>query len=207
MTMALARRVPELDARVREGEWPGGRVTQLAGKTLAIIGTGAVGMQFAKLAHAIGMNVMLCPLHEDDTNGYRREDAPWARSVKFEEALRTADVISAHARLSARTDRLFGAAEFGLMKPTALFVNTARGRLVDEAALAEALRNETIAGAALDVFEHEPLQRSNPLLSRPNIILSPHIAGASSEALNSGLNHLVDNVLAFIEGRPVRRVT
>ena len=206
LAMALARRIPELDARVREGEWPGGRVIQLAGKTAGVIGTGAVGMQFAKLAHAIGMEVLLCPLNEDDLHEYHKTEAPWARVEKFEETLKTADVISAHARVSSRTDRLFGAVQFGLMKPTALFVNTARGRLVDETALAEALRNETIAGAALDVFDTEPLSRNSPLLSRPNAILSPHIAASSTEALNAGLSHLVDNVLAFIEGRPIRRV-
>lgn len=206
LAMALARRIPELDARVREGEWPGGRVTQLSGKVAGVVGTGAVGMQFAKLAHVIGMEVQLCPLNEDDLHEYHQTEAPWARVTDFEETLKTSDLISAHARVSSRTDRLFGSEQFGLMKPTALFVNTARGRLVDENALAEALRNETIAGAALDVFEVEPVSRSNPLLSRPNAILSPHIAASSTETLNAGLSHLVDNVLAFIEGRPVRRV-
>lgn len=206
LALALARRIPELDSRVREGEWPGGRVTQLAGKTAGVIGTGAVGMRFARLAHGIGMEVMLCPLHGEDIHGDHQTDAPWATVSNLDDVLRASDVVSAHARVSTKTRRLFGAAQFGLMKPTAFFVNTARGRLVDETALAEALRNETIAGAALDVFEQEPLDRHSPLLSLPNAILSPHTAAASTEALNAGLSHMVDNVLAFIEGRPVSRV-
>jgi phosphoglycerate dehydrogenase-like enzyme len=95
---------------------------------------------------------------------------------------------------------MFGRPQFALMKPTALFVNTARGRLVDEYALAEALRNESIAGAALDVFEHEPIKSDNPLLQMPNVILSPHTAGTTAEALDRGLNMTVDNVLAFFDG-------
>jgi D-3-phosphoglycerate dehydrogenase len=207
LALALARRVPELDARIREGDWPGGRITQLAGKTMGVVGTGAVGMRLAELAHGIGMEVLLCPMHGDEDTKAESERAPWARVVGLEELLRASDVVSAHARLSPQTEHLFSTDEFALMKPTALFVNTARGRLVDEVALAEALRNDTIDGAALDVFEHEPLPQQSPLRHLPNVILSPHTAAAANEALNAGLNMAVDNVIAFLEARPMRRVT
>ena len=102
---------------------------------------------------------------------------------------------------------MFGAAEFARMKPTALFVNTARGQLVNSRALAEALANETIAGAALDVFNAEPLDRNSPLTRLPNVILTPHIAANTSEALNVSLNMVIDNVIDFLQGRVPHRVS
>jgi len=197
LLFSLARKIPQLDLRVREGEWPGGQLTQLAGKTLGIVGTGVVGVRLARIAEGIGMRILVSSLSETFTNA---ENSNWAE-VSFSELLENSDAISIHARLTPQTRSMFGAAEFSRMKPTALFVNTARGQLVNSRALAEALANETIAGAALDVFNSEPLNRNSPLAHLPNVILTPHIASNTREALNVSLNMVVDNVIDFLQGR------
>jgi D-3-phosphoglycerate dehydrogenase len=127
LLMSLARKIPQLDLRVREGEWPGGQLTQLAGKTLGIVGTGVVGVRLARIAEGIGMRILVSSLSESFTNG---ENSNW-NEVSFSELLANSDAISVHARLTPRTRFKFGAAEFSQMKPTALFVNTARGQLVN----------------------------------------------------------------------------
>jgi phosphoglycerate dehydrogenase-like enzyme len=127
--------------------------------------------------------------------------------VNFSELLGNSDAISLHARLTPQTRSMFGAKQFSQMKPTALFVNTARAQLVNSRALAEALANETIAGAALDVFNSEPLDLNSPLSRLPNVILTPHIASNTGEALNVSLNMVVDNVVDFLHERVRHRVT
>src|SRR4029450_4378646 len=117
-----------------------------------------------------------------------------------------ADVVSMHLRSTPDTERVIGAQELALMKPTALFINTARGQLVDQQALYEALRDGPIAGAGLDGFEQEPMESHNPLLTLPNVVLSPHTAGTTPEALMNGLNLCAVNVVAFLEGHVQTRV-
>ncbi len=203
LLMSLARKIPQLDLRVREGEWPGGQLTQLAGKTLGIVGTGVVGVRLARIAEGIGMRILVSSLSETFTNG---ENSNWTE-VSFSELLANSDAVSVHARLTPQTRFMFGALEFSRMKPTALFVNTARGQLVNSQALAEALANETIAGAALDVFNNEPLDRNSLLAQLPNIILTPHIAANTGEALNVSLNMVVDNVIDYLQGRVRHKVS
>jgi D-3-phosphoglycerate dehydrogenase / 2-oxoglutarate reductase len=203
LLLSLARKIPQLDLRVREGEWPGGQLTQLAGKTLGIVGTGVVGVRLARIAEGIGMRILVSSLSETFANA---ENSNWTE-VSFSELLENSDAISVHARLTPQTRSMFGAAEFSRMKPTALFVNTARGQLVSSRALAEALANETIAGAALDVFNTEPLDRNSPLARLPNVILTPHIASNTMEALNVSLNMVVDNVIDFLQGRVRHKVS
>lgn len=203
LLLSLARKIPQLDLRVRDGEWPGGQLTQLAGKTLGIVGTGAVGIRLARIAEGIGMRILMSSLSETIANN---EISNWTE-VSFPELLANSDAISVHARLTPQTRSMFGAAEFSRMKPTALFVNTARGQLVNSRALAEALANETIAGAALDVFTTEPLDRNSPLTHLPNVILTPHIASNTAEALNVSLNMAIDNVIDFLQGRVRHRVS
>ena len=197
LLLALARKIPQLDLRVREGEWPGGQLTQLAGRTLGIVGTGAIGIRLARIAEGIGMRILMSSLSETVN---KSEGSNWTE-VSFSELLANSDAISLHARLTPQTRSMFGASEFARMKPTALFVNTARGQLVNSRALAEALANETIAGAALDVFNAEPLNRNSPLTRLPNVILTPHIAANTNEALNVSLNMVIDNVIDFLQGR------
>lgn len=205
LLMSLARKIPQLDLRVREGEWPGGQLTQLAGKTLGIVGTGAVGIRLARIAEGIGMRILTSSLSENIEPAESNETSNWTE-VSFTELLANSDAISVHARLTPQTRQMFGAAEFSRMKPTALFVNTARGQLVNSRALAEALANETIAGAALDVFNNEPLDRNSILAHLPNVILTPHIASNTSEALTVSLNMVVDNVVDFLQDRVRHRV-
>ena len=206
LAFSLARRIPELDARVREGQWPRGRVMQLTGKTMGVVGTGSVGLRMAHLARGIGMHVLQCSMHDGDRSEGGQNAAADGEIVSFHRVLRESDVISLHARVTRHTVSLFGADQFAHMKPTALLVNTARGQLIDEMALTEALRNETIAGAALDVFSNEPLPSQHPLRFLRNVILTPHTAGSTNEALDAGLNMMVDNVLSFLAGHPENRV-
>lgn len=207
LALTLSHRVHELDQRVRRGEWPGVRITQLAGKTAGVVGTGAVGIRFAQLAHGIGMDVLICPVHlVGEAEAAYESVVPWARTVELNELLEQADVVSLHGRLSATTRHLIGSSRLDRMRPNALIINTARGRLISETDLFVALSNDTIAGAALDVFEEEPLSQNSPLRSLPNVILSPHAAASSNEALNAGLNAAVDNVLGFIDGVAVQQV-
>ena len=195
LMLALARRVPELDQRVRAGEWPRGLITQLSGKTLGIVGTGVTGRKLARLAAGIGMSILAWSPDRID------EHVGQSRDVDLDYLLQNADVVSVHVRLSEAAGRMFGQRQFVLMKPTALFINTERAGLVDEAALAQALTSQTIAGAALDVFTQEPLPRESPLLGLPGVILSPHTAASTQEALQADLDAAVQNVIAFLEGR------
>lgn len=206
LLMSLARKIPQLDLRVREGEWPGGQLTQLAGKTLGIVGTGAVGIRLARIAEGIGMRILMSSLSETSDVSASGENSSRAE-VSFSDLLANSDAISVHARLTPQTRSMFGAAEFSRMKPTALFINTARGQLVNSRALAEALANETIAGAALDVFNNEPLDRNSSLARLPNVILTPHIASNTGEALTVSLNMVVDNVVDFFQDRVRHKVS
>ena len=199
LLFSLARKIPQLDLRVRLGEWPGGQLTQLAGKTLGIVGTGSVGIRLAQIASGVGMRILVNSISES----VRETEKPNWTEVSFSELLTNSDAISVHARLTPETRFMFGASEFSQMKPTALFINTARGDLVDSEALAEALANETIAGAALDVFNREPLNPQSILNQLPNVILTPHIASNTNEALIVSLNMVIDNVINFINGDDV----
>jgi phosphoglycerate dehydrogenase-like enzyme len=202
LLLSIARKVPELDSRVRNGDWPRGLLIQLSGKTLGIVGTGVIGRRLAKLASGIGMQVVAWTLRPDDG---------WAASsgveyVEFGTLLRDSDAISMHLRLSADTRHIISSDALAQMKPEALLVNVARGELIDEAALAGALQNGVIAGAALDVLENEPLAADNPLRNLSNVILSPHTAGTTSEALTAGLEMVVDNAFGFISGAKLNSV-
>jgi len=203
LLLAIARKIPSLDAQVKRGEWVRGMLTQVCGKTLGIIGTGAIGLRMAQLGRGIGMSVLAWSFHPNlavaQTIGFRYVPT-------MAEVLREADVVSLHLRSTPDTERIIGAQEFALMKSTALFLNTARGQLVDQQALYEALRDGTIAGAGLDVFTQEPIPPDDPLLQLPNVVLSPHTAGTTPEALMNGLNLCAANVVAFLQGQVRNRV-
>jgi phosphoglycerate dehydrogenase-like enzyme len=203
LMLAAARKIPALDARVKQGEWVRGMLMQLAGKTLGILGTGVIGLRMAQLGKGIGMQVSAWTYHPDPA---KAEAVGFRYLSTLTEVLREADVVSLHLRYSPDTEHIIGAKELALMKPTALLVNTARGQLVDQRALYEALRDGTIAGAGLDVFEQEPIDPQDPLLTLPNIVLSPHTAGTTPEALMNGLNLCAANVAAFLAGHMQNRV-
>ncbi len=198
LMLSVARSLPAQDAATRTGSWPRGHGMELRGKTLGIIGLGAIGRRFAQLGAAIGMRVIAWTMHPNPALGFELVD--------FDNLLRTSDVVSMHLRLSPETQGMIGSRELRLMKPSALFVNTARGKIVDEAALIEALETKQILGAGLDVFTTEPLPAGHALTKLPNVVLTPHSAGITPEALEAGLHLAVENVFSFLEGRPANIV-
>jgi D-3-phosphoglycerate dehydrogenase len=179
LLLALARSVPQLAAATRAGRWEksGAQGIEVRGKTLGLIGLGRVGGEVARRARAMEMRVVACdPFLSENA----ARDAG-AELVTLDDLLARADFISLHTALSPATEKIINAAALGKMKRGARLINTARGELVDEAALAEALRSGQLAGAALDVFAVEP-PRDSPLLAMPNVIATPHVAGSTEEA-------------------------
>jgi D-3-phosphoglycerate dehydrogenase len=193
LLFAVARRIPQMDAATRLGAWPRGRSIELHGKTCGVVGYGAVGRHFARLAAAIGMRVIVWTMHPARYAG--------VDFVPLDEIYDTSDVVSLHLRLSPETESFVTAAQFALMKPTAILINTARGAIVNEEALLEALASGRISAAGLDVFATEPLPPHHPLTLLDNVVLTPHCAGITPEALEAGLRMAVDNIWDFLEGR------
>ncbi|HLW60757.1 MAG TPA: NAD(P)-dependent oxidoreductase [bacterium] len=204
LLLAVARRLPHLDATVKRGEWERGMLFQCLGKTLGIIGTGAIGTRFAELGRVIGMRVIAWTLHPDPA---KARHGGFAYTPTLEALLEEADVVSLHLRSSPETRGLLGAAQFARMRPGSIFINTARGDIVDEAALAQALRAGKLGGAGIDVFLKEPITNDAPLLGCDTAVLTPHTAGTTPEALVNGLNLCAENVTRFLaEGKVVHRV-
>lgn len=198
LMLAVARGIPAQDMAVRQGRWPRGQGIELLGKTVGVIGLGAIGRRFAELCRAIGMRVLAWTVHPNPALGFEQ--------VSLEELLRASDVVSIHVRLSPQTEGMIGAGEFSLMKETAILVNTARGAIVNEAALTDALLTKRIWGAGLDVFTSEPLPDGHVLTKLDNVALTPHSAGITPEALEAGLQMAVGNVWSFLAGHPANVV-
>lgn len=200
LMLAVSRQLPTLHTSVTTGRWRGEttpRIHELRGKTLGIVGLGTIGKKTARLAAAFGMpvnyyDVARLPEHEED-----------ALNVRFRllrELLRTSDIVTLHTPLNPSTHHLIGAPELALMKPDAILINTARGPIVDEAALCEALTNGTIAGAGLDVFDQEPPPADNPLFALDNVTLTPHLAGPTFESNIARVRNAFDNVQRVARG-------
>jgi len=172
---------------------------ELDGLTMGVIGFGRIGRAVAELAHAFGMGVLaLSP--------FLREAPAFVRPAALEEVFRDSDVVSLHCRLTPQTEKLVNAQRLRLMKPTALLLNTSRGLLVDEAALADALNSGRLAGAGLDVLSVEPPPATNPLLQAKNCVITPHNAWATQAARRRLLQVAVANIRAFLAGQPVNVV-
>lgn len=180
LILALARKVPEADRSVRAGEWRRSAFAgaELRGKTLGLVGAGRIGGEVARRAQGFGMGVLA---HDPYLSEERAEELG-LEPVSLEALLERADVVSLHVPLTSTTRGMIGAGELARMKPSALLVNLARGGVVDEDALAEALNGGTIAGAALDVYASEPLEEASPLRDAPNTVLTPHLGAATAEA-------------------------
>ncbi len=198
LMLAVARDLPRIDAKTKRGAWPRGFVKQLHGKTLGIIGLGAIGQQFARIARGIGMRVIAWTRHANILTAQELD----LEFVPLDDLYKRSDVVSIHIRMTPETVKFVGEREFGLMKPSAIFINTARGGVVDEQALIRALETGKIAGAGLDVFETEPLPENAPITRLPNVILTPHSGGISQEALDAGLQLSINNIFDFINGDP-----
>ena len=200
---------PELhDASVKAGDWAATPdfcywktpLTELHGKTMGLIGLGDIGTQVARIAQAFGMRVL----------AYRRNrEAPLPEGVqwaKMEEVFRQSDVLSLHCPLTPETNQLINQTTLSWMKPSAILLNTGRGALIQEADLAEALRQGTITGAALDVLSVEPPTAGNPLIALPNCLITPHVAWASFEARQRLMQLLGSTLNAYLSGQPINVV-
>jgi phosphoglycerate dehydrogenase-like enzyme len=196
--LALTRRIPAMDQETRAGRWPRGQLVQLEGHTVGLIGLGAIGGRVAQLLGPFGVR-LLATTYGPDAG---RAAAAGARHVPIETLLRESDIVSLHLRLGADTQGYLGRDRLALMKPTAFLVNTARGGLVDKAALLDALRAGCLAGAALDVFHEEPIPAGDPILGLTNVVLTPHNGGNTREVIDAGLLRAVENIEHFLAGRP-----
>jgi glyoxylate reductase len=201
LMLATARRLPEGERAVRQGEWGEWSPTFLLGrdvhgKTLGIVGLGAIGLAVARRALGFGMQVVYTSRRRKP----EAEDALGLRWLTLSELLAESDYVSLTSALTPETRGMIGAREFALMKPDAVLVNTARGGLVDQAALVEALRWGQIGGAALDVFAAEPIAPDDPLLQLPNVVVMPHAGSASVETRARMTDLAVDNLLAIFHG-------
>jgi phosphoglycerate dehydrogenase-like enzyme len=200
LILGLVRRIPLEDAATRRGQWQVSLGLGLHGKTLGVIGLGNLGSQVAKIGQAFGMDV--CAWSQNLTPVRAAEVG--VRHVSLPELLSESDIVTLHLVLGDRTRGLLGSRELGRMKPSAYLINTARGPLVDEPALVEALRHGKLAGAGLDVFAQEPLPLDHPLRNLENTIITPHLGYVTAETYRVFFGDAVDDVRAFLAGQPVR---
>ena len=197
---ALVRNLPAEHASVRSGGWQLSVGDDLHGKTLGIVGLGNIGSGVAKVAHAFGMSVIAW------SQNLTREQAEehGGRLVAKEALFREADIVTVHLVLSKRTIGIIGATELELMKPTAYLINTSRAPLITEGALVAALKNHKIAGAAMDVYDIEPLPLDHPFRWIENAITTPHIGYVTRGIYQTFYGHTVENILAWLDGQPIR---
>lgn len=199
LMLAITRQIRKGDIEIRAGRWADrvGGSMDVYGATFGMVGLGRIGRAAARRAHAFGMKI-LCHTRTPDPAIAAELGIEF---VSLDEVMARADVVSLYASLNATTRGMIGAREIALMQPHAYFVNIARGELVDESALTRALAERRIAGAALDVFESEPLTES-PLFALDNVILTPHLAGLTHNAMSQAAVTAVRNALAVLAGHP-----
>ena len=200
LILALVRGLTQEDRALRGGTWQTLLGTQVRGKTLGIVGLGKIGEGVARIGSAFGMNVIAWSQNLTP----ERANACEATQVEKDDLFARADVVTIHLVLSDRTRGIVGRAEIAKMKPTAYLVNTSRGPIVDADALVDALRAGRFAGAGLDVYEREPLDRNDPLLSAPNTILTPHVGYVTRETYEVFYCGIVEAVRAWRSGSPIR---
>jgi glyoxylate reductase len=198
LILAMTRRLSEGERVIRRGDWKGWAFdfmlgTELAGKQLGLIGLGRIGRAVARKAAAFGMRVVY--------TARQKVDLPGAHALSLDQLLNTSDVVSLHVPLTPETHHLIDRRALARLKRSAYLVNTSRGPVVDEAALAWALREHLLAGAALDVYEEEPIVHPD-LLQRENVLLVPHLASGTTETRTAMADLAAENVLAVLAGRP-----
>jgi D-3-phosphoglycerate dehydrogenase len=200
LMIGLVRKIPFGDYALREGRWTDRSAflcPDLTGMTLGVVGFGLVGREVAIRARALGMSL----LAHDSADVVQAAGAIDARVVSLDSLLALSDIVTVHIRHTEHTRHLFNAEVFAKMKKGAYFINTARGGLVKESDLAEALASGHLAGAALDVFEQEPVNPDNPLLALPNVVLMPHVAGDTSTTMATAIELNVAQILDVLAGR------
>jgi len=200
LILSLARHIPEEATAMRTGGWQATVGMGLHGKVLGVVGLGRLGSEVAKIGSAFGMNVVAWSqnLTADVAN------TAGARLVDKMTLFRESDVVTIHLVLSPRSRGLVGKTELNAMKPTAYLINTARGPIVDEAALVAALRARRIAGAGLDVFDQEPLPADHPLRALDNVLLTPHLGYVTADNYRGMYTEAVEDIRAFLDGKPIR---
>jgi D-3-phosphoglycerate dehydrogenase len=200
LMLAAVRRLTLADKCVREGkfDWRPFTGSELAGKTLGVVGTGAIGFRVAEIGRAFGMRV----LGFDKYPNLKRAEEVGMRYAVLETLLRGSDVVTLHITLTSETERLLGRKEIAAMKDGAVMINTSQGRVIDQQALVQALRSRKLSYAGLDVFEDEPPHKNNPLFKLGNTVVSPHIAFNTVEAETRCTDICIDNVVKFLEGKP-----
>lgn len=176
-------------------------ISELEGKTLGIIGFGSIGSRVAEIAESFGMRILVCSRTKKDLSAFKS-----AKNVDLDTLLRSSDYISCHCPLTPETTGLINAETISKMKNTAILINTSRGPVVDEQALADALNSDDLAGAALDVLSSEPARYDNPLLTAKNCVITPHVAWAAKETRARLISVLEDNLKAFLNGKPQNKV-
>jgi phosphoglycerate dehydrogenase-like enzyme len=203
LILAVLKRLPVADAALRRGEWLQWELrpssSELAGKRLGLVGYGRIGEAVARRALAFEARVLAC---EPDESRRQAGESIGVEFSSFEELLAACDIVSLHVPLSAQTRHMINAASLRRMRATAVLINTARGPLVDEPALVAALQSAAIAGAGLDVFEHEPLPPGHPLLGLPNVVLTPHISAGTKDALIAKMDACFANIGRVARGDP-----
>jgi phosphoglycerate dehydrogenase-like enzyme len=200
LMIALMRRIAQSDRAMRQGEWPLVLGYVLKGKTLGILGLGKIGTEVAAIAHAFGMNVIAW----GPTLTQERAANSQATYMALDAVLQSADVVSVHLKLSEQSTNLLDESRLRLMKKSAYLVNTARGAIIDESALVKILQEKVIAGAALDVFVHEPLPKSHPLTALDNVVLTPHLGWPTDSGFIGFAENAVDNIFDYMEGKLTR---
>ena len=200
LILGLVRRIPTEDRATREGRWQVSCGLGLNGKTLGVIGLGGLGSRVAKIGRAFEMDVIAW---SQNLTAARATELG-ATLVTKDELLARSDVVSVHLVLGDRTRGLLGARELARMKPTAYLVNTSRGPIVYEAALVDAVRKGTIAGAGLDVYDEEPLPLDHPLRNLPNTVITPHLGYVTEEGYKIFYGHALEDVKGWLAGQPVR---
>jgi phosphoglycerate dehydrogenase-like enzyme len=200
LMLAIMRRLPQSDRAMRRGEWPLVLGYVLKGKTLGILGLGKIGTEVAAIGRAFGMKVIAW----GPTLTAERAAKSEVTFMPLDEVLKTADVVSVHLALSDQSRILLNEARLRLMKKSAYLVNTARGAIIDETALVKVLKENAIAGAALDVFVEEPLPKDHPLLELDNVVLAPHLGWPTDSGFEGFAENAVTNILDYMDGKLTR---
>ena len=200
LILALVRQIPQEDRLTREGEWGTTVGIGLKGKTLGLLGLGHIGSLVARVGTAFDMSVIAW---SQNLTSERAMECG-ATLVDKDTLFQNSDLVSIHVRLSERTRGLVGARELSLMKPTAYLVNVSRGPIVDEAAMIQVLKSKSIAGAALDTFDIEPLPANHPLLGLSNTVLTPHLGYVTEDGYRVRYSEVVEDIRAFASGEPIR---
>ena len=205
LILAVYKRLVVADTKLRQGTWLQWGLRpisfELAGKTLGLLGFGRIGQAVARRAHAFDARILYCDHFLPRVPAVAEV---WGvRSVALDELLTASDIVSVHVPLTSETRKCLGATQFRKMKRSAILINTARGAVLDERALIQALQDKLIAGAGLDVFEKEPIDSNNPLLTMDNVILTPHISAGTVDALNQKMRAVFANFERCVKGEEI----